>query len=270
MRQRKARRLTSFPVGPDSTRTNWNHFTAWHLMLPPARPSRRHLRVVQSNLLQFQQEPQKMSACILGSTPELRDLAAEMGCANVTVIDHNRHYHESVEWLRTTPGPETILFNDWITALSSTPAKYDAILSDFTLGNIEYSRRKAFLRSIQSALAPNGVFIDRVLTNEIPLIPLDELRIKFQRRPGNLRSLNSFFCETLFCSSLLEHRTIVAVDEFINEMQKIRGFHGFDWCVDNLSMLVPAGAVWYYGTDWAAVRSEFSAFFESLNEVLEP
>ena len=64
----------------------WDRIADWHLVLPPSRPDVLELRRIRAVIDKLERGT---SIGILGSTPEFRDLVAEMGFVNVFVFDKN-------------------------------------------------------------------------------------------------------------------------------------------------------------------------------------
>lgn len=58
--------------------------------------------------------------------------------------------------------------------------KFQFVLSDLTMGNIEYGKRNKFYNDISNSLQYGGLFIDKVLTNEKRLISLSEIGGKYR------------------------------------------------------------------------------------------
>lgn len=251
--------------------TKWDRFDSWYRFLPPSRPSAEHIEVFRACLLSAIERTGNREICILGSTPELRDLAARLGRVKVVVIDHSDAFHKGVDWLRTVPtDDEELIIDDWSQALGRMPHRFSAVLSDLTLGNIRYEDRGRFFSSIARSLMTNGLFVDRVLTNELPQIPIRRLADHYSDIPGNLSVLNRFFNESLFCSSLLDGRDVIDIDQFISDMRAMDGNTGFKWCVDNLQRAIPAGSKWYYGRPWSRVKQDFESYFRIVGSTSEP
>src|ERR1022692_4429338 len=184
---------TEIPIG------TWDRMQSWDLVLPPSRPDELELgRIMQATAHKIRDEP----VGILGSTPEFRDLLYEAGFTSIYVLERNPTFFEHVTAQRIFRNQENIVIGDWLDVLPSYPRYFSLILSDLTAGNISYTNRTKFYASIAAALAPGGLFIDKVLTNENGQITMPELEVKYSKLPLNLQTANYFSCEAVFCSEL--------------------------------------------------------------------
>ena len=135
----------------------------WDRYLPPGRPSDAHLAVFRSMLRRRRRHTNM--ACVLGSTPELCDLALEEGL-DLVLIDRSEIFHSATLPLRVYPGRGRVEIGDWLEVLQRYAGHFDAILSDLTSGNVPYRARPVFYRRVSDALAPGGAFVDKILTGE--------------------------------------------------------------------------------------------------------
>ena len=161
----------------------WDLMKNWHLVLPPSRPSARqlaHIKSIASGI------DRSAPVGVLGSTPEFRDLLHELGFSNIHVLERNMHFYEAMCAWRVYQNDERVIRGDWRKTLCSLRDTYALILSDLTSGNIPYTDRAAFYGLITSALRPGGIFCDKILTHEGPMLSLDYLFDKYTSLPLNL------------------------------------------------------------------------------------
>jgi len=249
----------------------WSIDRKWTQMLPPGRPSADHLHYFESKLLELERSLNRpLDACILGSTPEFRDLTHELGCASVTVIDRNKGFYELVSPLCVEPNPrEIVVFADWVDELPQHASKFDAILSDLTLGNLPYESRADFFSGVTAALRPGGIYVDKVLTNE-ELQSLDQLDRRYRKAPINLISINDFANDYFFSSELIVAGTVYIPalaaqleQRFIGQPRLLRLLH------EATDIVGPRGQ-WYYGKPWSTVSIQYAHAMTYLDCTPEP
>lgn len=100
---------------------------------------------------------------ILGSTPELRQLAAVETDATIYVADQSFTMLEEMLKLSPAidPSHEIWIKEDWATL--SLPQKFfDVILGDVVLHQLTPKRERAFLEHMRSLLTDDGVYITRL------------------------------------------------------------------------------------------------------------
>src|SRR5689334_6478476 len=100
---------------PRKVRSSWagNKVNDWVNYLPPARPSRSELRIVNRYVEDLRRERKPLRVAILGSTVEFRSLCHRHG-AEVTVIEFSRaHYRILSRQPMKYRGRETLREEDW-------------------------------------------------------------------------------------------------------------------------------------------------------------
>jgi len=237
-------------------------------MLPPGRPSASHLDFVRSYVATL---PQDAEIAVLGSTPELRDLCVELKRSHVHVLDRSARFHEAVQPLLVYENPhEELCLGDWTDLLTSMPQRFQAILSDLTLGGIEYERRSAFFGALEAALRPGGVFLDKVLTHSAHLLSLESLDLKYRYAPLNLATINDFSNEYFFLSELAADgivdiaRSHRILSRRFSRSQRLRRILD-----ETMSLVTPTG-VWYYGRPWTTVRRTYASHLRLIERRNEP
>jgi hypothetical protein len=218
----------------------------WWYMIPPGRPGRNHLDLVQ----EFSKEAE--SALILGSTPEFRDLCSENSIEDVHVIDCSPRFHEHVSKQCIYPHPnETVIFESWQRAIPALSRKFDLVLGDLISGNVPYDERCEMYCSINNLLTPDGVFIERILTNRDGYRPLAELDQLYQQEPANLATVNKFANDYFFTSELTSKAGTVDASMLRTRLQsRFVGNPRLEWLLDRSTLVVPPHGFWYYGKPW--------------------
>ena len=232
----------------------WDHFENWSLVLPPSRPSADQIASVRQILASIDTS---LAVAILGSTPEFRDLVFEAGFRKVVVFDKNKKFHSIATDMRVHRSQETLEFGDWVERLPDFEDTFGLILSDLTSGNVPYSQRSVFYQAITNALAPGGIFIDKILTHPCPHLSVEALFTKYDMMPLNLLSVNTFSSEMLFCSTLLDRRNLVDTSLFYQILDaeaptaRLRAFSR------QARYITPENGIWYYGMPWAQLQSSY-------------
>lgn len=229
-----------------SSRIQWDEFSTWHYVLPPNRPTITYLVAIRSICKDYQRAD---PVCVLGSTPEIRDIFGEIGFENVFVLDASQRFYSYTSEIRAFQNKEIFISGDWLSTLPKFKDAFALVVSDLTSGNVPYEDRARFYQSISASLRHGGLFIDRVLTHSSPFLPLDLLDAKYSRLPYNLRSLNDFSSEYLFLSELvLKHGRVesslfyrILSDRFSHP--RLRVF------LRECSKITPENCEWFYRSD---------------------
>ncbi len=241
----------------------------WMYYLPPGRPSSLDLDNIESLIRQH--IPRKgAKALILGSTPEYRDLLHRLGFL-VSVADRNSDMVNAMKELRVYDSDEDIYVDDWFLFLPKHKREFDVILGDFIQGNVSYEKQGELYELISKALAPNGVFIERVLTfrDDSPIYLSDQLITEYAKSPINLTTLNDMMFRLFFTSDLVYKWKMVDVNkvyEFLRE--KSKHYPGLDRFIPFLrEYIFGDGLVWYYGSDWSTVKEYYFKSLQLVEEV---
>ncbi|MFY9462440.1 MAG: class I SAM-dependent methyltransferase [Candidatus Sungiibacteriota bacterium] len=132
----------------------WRHYPS------PIRPSTGDLKIYSDFLGTGKTDG---NILILGSTPELRDLAAQTHAANIWIADFS--YLMPSEMLKFTkyvdPFNEKWIKCDWL-ELPFPELFFNVILGDLVLQQIRPAQESGFLRKIASLLKKDGVFVGRM------------------------------------------------------------------------------------------------------------
>lgn len=202
--------------------------------------------------------PPGANVAILGSTPELLDIARQREDLTVFAFDRSADFHQRMTHLRITSG-ETFVLGDWMESLVSYEGQFDLVLSDLTLGNVAYDLQPRFTSLVGDLLKPAGIAIDRVLTNKAGMKPLIDLEEKYRWLPCNLITLNGFNSEFLFTSELVETAGSVSSSALIDALlDRYRPTSStLRWCAENVHKITPRGLTWDYGRPWSEVATGY-------------
>ena len=150
----------------------------WQFVLPPSRPSIYELERVKSYLLNVNKNER---IAVLGSTIEYRNLLHTMGFKDIYIFEKNPSFYNWTQgWIVEKSPNEKIVWGDWLDTIKNYREQFAVVLSDLTMGNIPYEKRFAFYQDIYFALKSGGVFLDKVLTHDIPHLSLSGLIIVAQ------------------------------------------------------------------------------------------
>lgn len=195
---------------------------------------------------------------VLGSTPEFRDMLVEMNFKNIYIFEKYNSTYENMSNMRVYRNKEIVIEGDWLDTLPEYKQKFSFILSDLTSGNIKYDSRSLFYKNIGGSLAPNGLFIDKVLWHQRPLKNLQDLAQKYSSLPVNLYTINTFSCEFLFCSELLSIKEEVDTTLFYNTLiEKFRSNPRILLFIEQCPIVTPYDCHWYYGKNHKDVISDY-------------
>jgi hypothetical protein len=236
------------------------------MVLPPLRPSAAQVARIAAHLKGVARSD---PVAVLGSTPEFRDLLYELGFRSIHVFDRSERCYAAMSRLRAQSSPEVLEKGDWLESLARFESHFGAILSDLTSGNVPYADRATFYGLIARALRGGGFFCDKLLSNEQPLLCLDELLDSYAQRPLNLLYINAFVCEVFFCSELLRVRELVDASlfyEVLRERARSPRQRAFVW-VNRRT--IPPGSLWYYGRPWQQLSPGYCAELTAVDSVDE-
>ena len=245
----------------------WEKMHTWSDVLPPSRPDVWQLKIIENYLDKFDSD---VNIAVLGSTIEFVDLIIRNGKNNIYVFEKNEDFYLSQNKYRAYLDKEKLILGDWLDTLKDYENYFHIILSDLTIGNIEYKYQNSFLRKISSALCKEGVFIDRILTHQIEKLSLDSLFHKYERLPLNLRTINDFSSEFLFCSELLNTKSMVDSTVFYETIIELSKNPQILKFVEFSQLVTPYNCYWWYGKEWSELQTSYMRYFEILQEFDEP
>lgn len=141
----------------------WNatYPSRWYEFGPPMRPSKSDVELYRKLILQRKNKTEK--AVILGSTPELRDLLAEVGILTTAVTDFSIGMLEGMTRFLKIAKPENEIWlkANWISAPLSHKY-FDLVISDLPFDQLAKENIKLLLEKIRNILTPEGSLIVRV------------------------------------------------------------------------------------------------------------
>ena len=239
---------------------NWNKMDSWEMVLPPSRPTNEELNRIKKYISSYDRNN---PIAILGSTPEFRDLLYRMGFKKRFVFDKSVAFYRRMSRLlpENTMNDEQLIIGDWLKTLKKYTSFFKAILSDFTMWNIQYEKRYDFFKSISDALIEGGTFIDKVLVFDFKAPSLEKIFLKYEELPINLRTINDFSSEVLFCSELIadmkkvDSTILYKIIDNGEYSDKIKFFS------KAAKIITPEGFVWYYGIPWSELSDVYYSFF---------
>jgi len=245
----------------------WELIQNWNYVLPPSRPSVEQLK----NILAIGKSlDHNAPVAILGSTPEFRDLLFEAGFRSIFVFDKFDNFYDAMSKLRIYDNEELVVKGDWLESLSGFKNYFSLILSDLTSGNLSYDSRAAFYSFIADALAPNGIFYDKVLTHNEHNIRFQDLVSKYSQLPLNLLFINYYSSEMLFCSDLLDINQTVDTSLFYSIIyERVTNRRVLSFTDQAKLKITPENCIWYYGRKWADLKKEYCPKLELLSEYIE-
>jgi hypothetical protein len=133
------------------------------------RPTREVLEVYERWIARTAERP-GARMLILGSTPELRDLALAHGLVPVS-CDHSRVIWESMTAMMTRRGPEEFLLANWLEIPENR--SYDLVAGDGSLVMLRPDQIEPMLRKIAALLSSAGVALLKVGVRHRPFAVKD-------------------------------------------------------------------------------------------------
>lgn len=246
---------------------SWSKYKSWQLVTPPSRPANWQLNICRHILLN---KPKSSKIAVLGSTIEYRDLLAELGFNRVYIFERNEEFYHYITPFAKNELHECLILGNWLDTLKTFVDYFDAILSDLTSGNISYNCRDTFYSGINNSLTTTGMYIDRLLTKSQPFVDLSILLEKYASLPVTNASVNSFNCEVLFCSTLLDNeKHVVDTDRFYDYLLGLN-IPRISEFVMACYEITPRDCIWWYNQNWKVEKQQYSKFFDVVDVFDEP
>lgn len=137
----------------------------WATYLPPFRPSKGELKVIEKYLKKIKKNRSnwQAKALILGATPEYRDILARLKFS-VTMVDFSPDSVGAMTLLCKYRGAkrEKLIISNWLT-MNFKPNTFDVILGDWSFENLPSFKRDypKLFSVLNKILKSDGLFIHR-------------------------------------------------------------------------------------------------------------
>ena len=245
----------------------WSKIDSWQFVTPPSRPTKWQLDICQSILSTIDK---KCNIAVLGSTIEFRNLLVETGFKNVFIFERNRSFYDYTSKYIQKKENEIYIDGNWLETLSNYNDTFEVVLSDLTSGNIDYMDREKLYLSISTAMSRSGLFVDRILTKPIPFLELSGLISKYSSLPLSNENVNSFSCEVLFCSTLLNNKACIVDSSYFYDYLLALNIPRISQFVIECYKITPRDCIWWYSKDWKEEKNWYDRFFQIKASYDEP
>lgn len=153
-------------------KSEWRMFVEnWKEIRPPWKPSMERVKIYRQLIKKYVKGDK---ALVLGATPEIRDLLAELKF-NVTLLDINPEMVKAMTYLRKTKSKEKVVIDDWLTG--NPGSEYDLVIGDSNVCNLLPEYYGKFFKQINGLLKDEGIFICQ---SAVSVKPLTEHRISIK------------------------------------------------------------------------------------------
>lgn len=236
----------------------------WRKLTTPGRPSPDETRLFGEGMNKgLDASPGPHRILIHGSTPELRDLACSAN-AEVITLDINPDMTRAMTELMRAPNPrERNFYGNWLDA-PFDDASFDAIIGDFTVGNLPFADHKKFYEETARLLKHTGRYVERIWCYEKDGKPLslEELEGILAPMPVDFRALTLLLeLGVFFIVPRFETRE-VRVQTFVDTVHSFVKAHPQStiaklWALDDT--LFPHDKIWWMRerSDWNAVITPY-------------
>lgn len=144
--------------------SGWNKDLAyiWTNNVAPSRPSNSEMCIYTKYLRELQLKKRtKIRLLVLGATPEFRDWGFEQNL-EISVVDKSREYFDIISReIRHKNIRENVYFQPWENMSFNT--KFDLILGDLAIGNVNPNYFHRFLKNVKNAISDDGLFLGKSL-----------------------------------------------------------------------------------------------------------
>ncbi len=124
---------------------------------------------------------------VLGATPEIRDLLAELKM-KVTVLDISPSMVKAMTSLKKYKNKENIIIDSWLTA--RLDKKYDLVIGDSVVNNVPLEKLDGFFYQVGNFLHNDGVFICQLA---IIIKPLKKINISINKIINKARKSPAYY-----------------------------------------------------------------------------
>ena len=132
----------------------------WTNNVAPSRPSNNEMCVYTRYLRGLQESIRRpLKLLVLGSTPEFRDWGYEEDLSIYVVDKSKEYYYQVSREIRHKNLHETVFFSSW--EEMRFDEKFDIIIGDLSIGNIDRTRFDQFLENVANSLSQGGLFLGK-------------------------------------------------------------------------------------------------------------
>jgi hypothetical protein len=145
----------------NTNRERWDEkrARAWHLFMPPARPSKAEVAIYEHALKNEINGYKEMEVLVLGATPELRSLSHRFGI-RLTCVDFNATIFHILSDMVSPKGNEDFYCCDW--KMMDIDRTFHIVLGDGSINMLSLSHHKPFLNNVYKLLDSGGLAVLRV------------------------------------------------------------------------------------------------------------
>lgn len=222
--------------------------------VPPSKPSYSELCIYTKYLRKVQKKLDKrVELLILGSTAEFRDWGFEQ-LLNVTLIDYSRVYHkEAGKGRRHRNRKEKFIHKRWQDM--DFKNKYDIILGDMVILNLEKNEIDGFIKNIYRALNKNGIFMTKsVFKSNKKINSLDSMFQNYSKNHSHVHPITKLYYD-LFISCLQDDKDTINLKSLFEKIKDLYNrrvivkdiydiFYKIRWYDSNFDMHVPTLETW--------------------------
>lgn len=145
-------------------KAEWQGFVeVWKKLRPPWKPSAERVGIYRRLIKKYVKGDK---ALVLGATPEIRDLLAELKF-KVTLLDINPGMVKAMTYLRKTKSKEKVVIGDWLTG--NPGSGYDLVIGDSNVCNFLPAQYGKFFWQVNRLLKDKRVFICQNAVSAKPL-----------------------------------------------------------------------------------------------------
>ncbi|MFA6988447.1 MAG: class I SAM-dependent methyltransferase [Candidatus Gastranaerophilaceae bacterium] len=140
---------------------NWNKsIEFWPYYTSPFRPSKNDVEIYSNYINKIKNK----KALVLGATPEIREILSLLNY-KVVVVDASLNMIREMLSLgyKINTKNEKWIVNNWLKLVSIfKDEKFDIIIGDLVLRNIDYKKQEKFLFNVSEVLNEGGLFVTRI------------------------------------------------------------------------------------------------------------
>ena len=175
---------------------------------------------------------------LLGVTPEIRDILAEIGC-KVTCVDINEEMIAAMNSLKEAENPDEEVINENWLDNSLEKNNFDIVIGDAVLPNVNWEDREELLSEVKRVLKAEGLFITRAFCVPVEkrFENIHELLEEFSNKKPNYKSALELVLELQFLAYDPQDH-LGTFTEPKKMLKEIRSEKGFDFESENLNKIL--------------------------------